>query len=62
MGRGRYASCAMFSRISRLLMTGMNSKSVTSDQLAAHSCSSASERFSLIWQQVLPSAVTQLST
>ena len=41
MGRGRYASCTIFSRISRLLMTGMNSKSVTSDQLAAHSCSSA---------------------
>ena len=61
MGRGRYAACAIFSRISRLLMTGM-SKSVTSDQLAAHSCSSASERLSLIWQQVLPSAVTQLST
>ena len=39
MGRGRYASCAIFSRISRLLMTGMNS--ITSDQLAAHSCSSA---------------------
>ena len=34
MGRGRYASCTIFSRISRLLMTGMNSKSVTSDQLA----------------------------
>ena len=62
MGRGRYASCVIFSHISRLLMTGMNSKSVTFDRLAAYSCSSASERLSLIWQQVLPSAVTQLPT
>ena len=36
-----YSFHAIFSLIFRLLMTGMNSNSVTSDQLAAHSCSGA---------------------